>query len=212
MIDIRNTEVGKFFEGIVTTDITRTEMKRILENKNFPDTISFVSIVPEDMNQYLDYWITDENGKKHKNPNPTRNPYYDMGIKKLVRKFKIVTGFDYENSINNRLKKEEKEPDFEAKRPVWYDMISKSLVTDRKTHTKFYLRYQYQNDSTIGKPEFFFNNDPIEKALFESYLTKKDYDNQYSNQGLDDTLNFQVCDLENILYVSMDNQHYRLVD
>jgi hypothetical protein len=212
MIDITNTEVGKFIENIITTDITRSEMREILSRVNNPDMISFISLVPEDMKQYLDYWIIGEDGKKKKNPNPTPNPYYETGVMKLTRKYKIVTGFDYENSVNNRLKKEEKEPDFKSGKPVWFDMISKGLVTDRKTHTKYYLRYQYQNDSVISKPEFFFENDTIGKQLFESFLVQKDYDNQYKNQNLDDTLNFQVCNLDNILYMSMGGVHYHLVD
>jgi hypothetical protein len=211
-MNIRNTEVGKFVQNIITTDITRSEMKEILSQVNNPDMISFISLVPEDMKQYLDYWIIDGEGKKKKNPNPTPNPYYEMGVMKLTRKYKIVTGFDYENAINERLKREEKNPDFVSQKPVWFDMISKGLVTDRKTRSKFYLRYQYQKDSVISNPEYFFDNDPIGKQLFESYLSQKDYGNQYSNQGLDNTLNFQVCDLNNILYISMGGVHYHLVD
>lgn len=211
MIQIENTNVGKSISNVITTDIERSEMKTILSNVNNPDMISFVSLVPEKMNQYLDYWLVGEGGKKTKNPNPTRNPYYEDGIFKLSRKYKIITGFDYENSVNNRLGREEKEMDFESQKPKWFEMISKGLVTDRKTQSKFYLRYQYLKDSVIGTPEHFFNGEKVEKELFESFLTNRDYDNQYSNQGLDDTLNFQVCDLNNILYLTLGGEHYRLV-
>jgi hypothetical protein len=89
-------------------------------------------------------------------------------------------------------------------------MISKGLVTDKKTRSKFYLRYQYLKDSIIST-EYLFNGDPIMKQLFESYLTKKS-ENSYSNQGLDDTLNFQVCDLNNITEISMGGEKYELID
>jgi hypothetical protein len=215
--------------------ITRTQMRNILSNVNNPDMISFVSMTPEKMNQYLDYWLVDENGKKKKNPNPTPNPYFESGIVNHSKKYKIITGFDYENSVNNRLKREGKEPDFVGgykpelmwnedgtpmldengvqktkQREVWFDMISKGLVTDKKTRSKFYLRYQYLKDSIIST-EYLFNGDPIMKQLFESYLTKKS-ENSYSNQGLDDTLNFQVCDLNNITEISMGGEKYELID
>jgi len=204
--------------------ITRTEMKDILSNVNNPDMISFVSNTPEKMNQYLDYWLIGENGKKSKNPNPTVNPYFEGGVTILSKKFKIVIGFDYEKSINRRLEKEGKEGNFVSgfkptvdeetgevkQREVWFDMISKGLVTDKKTHSKYYLRYQYLKDS-ITQSEYLYNGNPILKQLFESYLTKKS-ENSYSNQGLDDTLNFQVCDLNNILEISMGKEKYVLVD
>jgi hypothetical protein len=210
-IDITTTKVWNFLQNLQTIDITRSEMRDKLSVVNNPDMISFVSLTSEDMNKFLNYWITDENGKKTKNPNPTPNPFYEGGVMKLSRKYKIVTGFDYENSVNNRLEREGKEQTFESDRPKWFEVISKGLVTDRKTHSKFYLRYQYQDDSTIGTSEHFFGGDTIQKDMFESYLVKKDYENQYSNQGLDNTLNFQVCDLNNILYLSIGGVHYRLV-
>ena len=220
----------------VTKVITRSELRTILEGVNNPDMISFVSRTPEKMNGFLDYWLIGENGKKTKNPNPTPNPYLEDGIYNLSRKYKIITGFDYEKSINRRLEKEGKEPNFEGgyktmvekeisvtdengftktevvevPREVWFDVISKGLVTDKKTRSKFYLRYQFLKDSTIGKPEYFHNGNPIEKMMFESFLTKKS--EGYSNQGLDDTLNFQVCDLNNILFLSMGGEVYELID
>jgi hypothetical protein len=203
--------------------ITRTEMREILSQVNNPDMISFVSNTPEKMNQYLDYWLIGKNGKKTKNPNPTINPYYEGGITMLSKKFKIVIGFDYVKSINRRLEKEGKEGNFvggftpktdengnDITREVWFDMISKGLVTDKKTHSKFYLRYQYMKDS-ITQSEYLYKGNPILKQLFESYITKKS-ENNYSNQGLDDTLNFQVCDLNNILEISMGGEKYVLVD
>lgn len=208
----------------VTKTITRSMFKSILEGVNNPDIISFVSDVPQKMNQYLDYWLIGENGKKTKNPNPASNPYFENGVTMLSRKYKIVTGFDYVKSINRRLENEGKEGNFiggykpttdektgEVKqREVWFDMISKGLVTDKKTRSKFYLRYQFCNDSIIGKPEYKFNGDVIEKMIFESFLTSKG--ESYSNQGLDDTLNFQVCDLNNILFVSMGKEVYELME
>lgn len=215
-------------------ELQRTELKRILSGVNNPDMVSYTSLTKQDMNQYLDYWMMVD-GHKKKNPNPTPNPYFENGIWKQSKMYKVVTGFNYPNSVNNRLKKEGKEPDFvggyqnqipmrdingkvvldEDKNPImvdrlpWFEMISKGLVTDRKTQSKFYMRYQIQPDSEIGQPEFLFNGNPIMKQLFESYLTKSE--NHYDNQGLENPLLFLVCDLNNILTLSMGGEKYELV-
>lgn len=189
-------------------EITRTELKEILSQVEFPDMVSFTSLTKVDMNQYLDYWLT-INGKKSKNPNPTRNPYFDLGIQKFQKKYKVVTGFDYEKSVNRRLEKEEKEPTFESEEN-WFEVISKGLVTDKKTHTKFYFRYQVQPDSVIGEPEYTYNGNPIRKEFFESYMKVRN--NFYEKQGLENPLMFQVCELSNILTISMGGEKYELVD
>ena len=195
-------------------ELQRTELKRILSGVNNPDMVSYTSLTKQDMNQYLDYWLVNGEGKKSKNPNPTSNPYFENGIWKYSKMYKVVTGFDYEKSVNRRLEKEGKESDFvsghkDTDREVWFQMVSKGLVTDRKTGTKFYFRYQIQPDSEIGEPEFRFNGNPIMKQLFESYLTKSN--NFYNNQGLDNPLMFLVCDLNNILTLSMGGEKYELV-
>jgi hypothetical protein len=159
------------------------------------------------MNQYLDYWVVDGEGKKKKNPNPTKNPYFDLGIENIKRQYKIVTGFDYENSVNNRREKEGKEKDFEAKEN-WMEFISNGLVTDKSTGTKFYLRYQYQKDSKLEQ-EFLFNGNPILKQLFESYMTQR---SEYENQGLNNPLQFQVVNLDNVMEISINKERYELVD
>ncbi len=175
----------------------------ILSNVDNPTMTSFRSKVPVQMNQYLDYWIINEEGKKKKNPNPTRNPYYDEGIINHSRKYKIVTGFDYEKSVNRRLDNEGKESDFESQEN-WFEVVSKGLVTDKKTHSKLYFRYQYQDDSIIEQ-EYLFQNDLIGRELFEQYQKEK---SNYENQGLDNPLKFQVCNLDNILEISIGGTKY----
>ncbi len=175
----------------------------VLSNVNNPTFSSFVSKVKVKMNQYLDYWIINEEGKKKKNPNPTKNPYYEEGIINHSRKVQINTGFDYVNSVNGRLKKEGKEQDFEGQ-DNWFEVISKGLVTDKSTRTKLYFRYQYLKTSTQDQ-EFLFQGNQIEKRLFESFMTEK---SNYENQGLDNPLQFQVCDLNNILKISIGGVTY----
>lgn len=216
--------------------VSRDEMKNILSEVNTPQFISFESKTPQSMNKFLDYWLEIE-GLKKKNPNPTPNPFLESGIVNHQVKIDIVTGFDYENSVNSRREKEGKETDFEGgfktqqvvkdeegkvvkdengnvvmkDREVWFDVISKGLVTDKKTRSKYYLRYQYTERSHTKENTFIFEGNSIEREIFEGYLIKKNTDS-YSNQGLDNTLNFQVCDLRNILTITMNHHRYILTD
>jgi hypothetical protein len=191
--------------------VTREEMKNLLSEINTPQFISMVTNVPQKMNKFLDYWLENE-GRRTKNPNPTRNPYEEGSIIQHMKKIDIVIGFDYEDSVNGRRKREGKEEDFvsgEGREP-WFNMISKSLVTDKKTGTKFYLRYQFTDRSHSDNPEYFHYGNPIEKQLFEDYLIQKKSD--YSNQGLDNTLNFQVCDLRHVEVITMNHVEYTLTN
>ena len=134
------------------------------------------------------------------------NPYFEQGIQNLSRKFKIVTGFDYQNSVNGRRENEGKETDF-VQKDNWFEVISKSLVVNKNDNTKYYIRYQYQNDSILEQ-EYIFDGNLIEKQLFESYLRER---SKYENQGLDNPLQFQVCSLDNLLQISINNEMYVLV-
>lgn len=178
-------------------------LKNVLENINTPQFVSFISKVPVEMNKFEDYWIFNHEGKKKKNPNPTPNPYYEVGIENLSRKYKIVTGFDYVKSVTRRREDEGIDEPFEGK-DNWFNVISKGLVTDKKTGLKFYIRYQYQLDSTLEQ-EFLYQNDPIGRELFERFEKEK---SDYENQGVENPCRFQVCNLENILELTIDGTKY----
>jgi hypothetical protein len=67
-----------------------------------------------------------------------------------------------------------------------------------------YFRYQYLKTST-QEQEFLFQGNQIEKTLFESFISEK---SNYENQGLDNPLQFQVCDLNNILKITIGGTTY----
>lgn len=186
--------------------LTKSELIDMLMNVNTSTFISFTSLTTVTMDKYLDYWLIDENGNRKKNKYPTINPFFDKGIKCLAKKYKIITGFDYENSVNNRLEKEGKDADFERSEN-WHIALSKGLATDKKTETKYYLRYQYMDDS-VTDVEYLVDGTPIEKKLFESYMKAK---TDYRNQGLENTLKFKVCNIDNILNISINGKQYEIV-
>jgi hypothetical protein len=193
-------------QNLVITKITEVELKNILSEINSPTFVGIRTITPVKMNQYLNYWLFDENGKKSKNPNPIRNPFFDNGIFNDSKKYKIVTGFDYEKNVNSRLTKEGKDSNFESQ-DNWFDVISKGLVTDKKTGTKFYFRYQYQLDSTLEQ-NFSFEGNTIDKIVFQQFITEK---SNYENQGLDNPLRFQVVDLKNIVTINLNGNKYEII-
>jgi uncharacterized protein (DUF2164 family) len=190
-------------------NINRNDLKTLLLNFKGNGMISMISDTPVKMNQFLDYWVINEEGKKKKNPNPTPNPYFESGIRKVSRKYQINIGFnDYEKLVNDRREKEGLERDFEQE-DNWFEVLSPSLVTDKKTHSKFYLRYQRTDKSTL-ETEYNFEGNEIEKQLFESFISKSGSD--YSNQGVENTLKFEVCELENLKEVVWNGTKYILVD
>jgi hypothetical protein len=59
-------------------------------------------------------------------------------------------------------------------------------------------------DSTLEQ-EYLYKNDPIGRELFESYEKEK---SNYENQGVDDPCRFQVCNLENVLELTINGTKY----
>jgi hypothetical protein len=191
----------------ISQNINRVDFKTLLLNFKGVSMISMISDTPMEMNKFLDYWVINEEGKKKKNPNPTPNPYYESGIRNVSRKYQINIGFnDYEKLVNDRREKEGLDRDFEQE-DNWFEVLSTSLVTDKKTNSKFYLRYQRTDKSTL-ETEYKFEGNEIERQLFESFLVKSNSD--YSNQGVNNTLKFEVCNLENIKEVVWNGTKYTL--
>lgn len=188
-------------------EIRRDELVEILRNVNTPQFVSFWSRTSEKMNKYLDYWVINEEGKKKKNPTPTENPFFEKGIVKVSKKNRIITGFEYEDNVNRQREREGKEGDFVSKEN-WFNVLSKGLVTDKSTGSKFYLRYRYLPESTLITKSF-HGKSSIDKQMYEQYLTER---SDYENQDLDNPIRFQVCDLRNIHTLSIGGERYKLVD
>jgi len=189
---------------LVSSEDWKSVIGNVLNDVNLPTITSFISKVPVKMNKYLDYWIINGEGKKKKNPTPTPNPYYNEGIINHSRKYKIVTGFDYVKSVTRRRNDEGIEEVFEPKEN-WFDVISKGLVTDKSTHSKLYFRYQYQGDSTLDQ-EYLYRGDRIGRELFEQFEIERD--TYYENQLVNDPCKFQVCNLNNILELTINGTKY----
>ena len=99
----------------------------------------------------------------------------------------------------------------EHKKESWWRNVSNSLVTDKRTESKFYLRYVFTEKTHSHTDKYTHDDNEVERQMFQDYLTKKHTDS-YSSQGLDHTFNIQFCDLDHIVELTMDGTKYVLTN
>jgi hypothetical protein len=97
------------------------------------------------------------------------NPYHNQIVKKSKCNFLLCT--DYSKRVNNNLVKEDKEKDFVSQSPKGKVHVSPCVLTDEKTGTKFYLMVE-RFDEIKPKVEYSFQNNSIDKVMFENFLPK----------------------------------------
>ena len=131
-------------------EITYGELLNLLHSVNKPTFVHIVMETPVRMNK-------------------TGNPYYGLITKKTSGNYLI--GTDYEQRVNNNSEKEGLERTFVVEPPKGKEHISKCVLVDTKTHTTHYLMME-RFDEIVPQVEYYQGNDPIEKVLFESYMTK----------------------------------------
>ena len=176
--------------------ISENELLNLLLDFKGTSMISMLSLTDTDMNKYKDY-------KKLGKQFP--NPYFEQ-IKTLSYRYKINIGFDsYEDLVNKRRENEGLETDF-VQKENWFERYqdSRVVVTDKRTKSKFYLRYQFMKDSILDM-KYIFEGNEIDRQLFEDYMKEK---SNYENQGVENTLNFQVVGLHNILEMTLNKVKY----
>jgi hypothetical protein len=130
--------------------ITRQQMKSLFMEVTKPEMINLVTETIPTMNK-------------------TGNPYYKEIIKKSKCNFLLCT--DYGKRVNNNRLKEDKENDFVPQAPKGKKHLSPCVLTDEKTETKLYL-FVERFDEIKPKVQFFFNDEPIDKAMFQEFLPK----------------------------------------
>jgi hypothetical protein len=102
--------------------------------------------------------------------NKTGNPYFEAIVKKSKCNFLLCT--DYSKRVNNNRIKEDKENDFVPQAPKGKIHLSPCVLTDEKTETKLYL-FVERFDEIKPKVQYFFNDEPIDKAMFQEFLPKQ---------------------------------------
>lgn len=183
--------------------INKHDLKEVLSGiDTFVNNVGLTTSKKVKMNKYLDFKTS---GKS----NP--NPYYDKVLIEQ-RLSNIQTGFDYDEQLERKYKKEGITPIVnEDKKESPYQLISKGLVFLKSDPTKFYFRYQDHNSSYLDT-QYLLEGNSIEKLLFQQYMidTKTDY-SKYQN-GLENTLNYKVMSLDHIKRIKILKQEYIIID
>ena len=170
-----------------TLRITRTDMVSVFNNVEKPTFVNLVTNTIVRMNK-------------------KGNPYHDQVIKHLSSNFYI--GSTYEDRVNNNLVKEGKENTFVSSTPSGKRHISKCILTDTKTESKFYLMCEWFKRS-YPKVSYKFQENSIDKVLFEDYLVKR---TESVKQDLDNKVNIVTYGMESIKEVRMNKTLYILID
>jgi hypothetical protein len=153
--------------------------------------------------------------------------YDDIIVKRLKKEGKseeVINDFINRHEIKKEQKRvelREKHPDWtdeqieeeieRTRKEVWWTPISNSLVTDKRTESKFYLRYVYTERTHDHTDTFTHEGNEVDRQIFQDFLTKKNTDS-YSSQGLDHTFNIQFVDLEHIVELTMNGTKYILTN
>lgn len=130
----------------------------------------------------------------------TGNPY--VGRVKKVQTMNAVINFEYENVVNNRLDKEEKEKDFKVA-DNWGSRTEESKAVIEHKGVK-YLQVMPTNPS---KPEYLLDGNTIEKSVIEAYLYAP---STTSRQGLEkeNQVVIRRFKFENIVKVNMLGEEF----
>ena len=104
--------------------------------------------------------------------NKTGNPYHGRITKVSTRNY--LLGNSYENRVNKNMEKEGIEPNFESQKPFGKHYIGENQVVlmDDKTESVHYVMLEYFDEVKPQVEYFIDGTDPIEKQLFEDFLTK----------------------------------------
>lgn len=135
------------------------------------------------------------------------NPYYRQVWKTTKRSFRLVT--DYEKRVKINLGNEDKNPDeFVVEPPKGKKHITKSLLVDIKTETTCYVMLEWfkEHGSTTS---YEFQGNPIDKVIFEKWVTQKEVSNP--KQNLDREVTVITPNIENILELSYGGNIYEVV-
>jgi hypothetical protein len=147
--------------------------------------------------------------KKHPKTNEI-NPYYKQIWKTSKRSFRLVT--NYQKRVWNNLKKEGKLPEnFTVESPKGKKHVSESVLIDTKTETTYYVMLEWFSEHG-SSTTYEFEGKPIDKVLFEKWVTEKDKNLPLvPKQGLDDEVTVITPKIENILELSYGGKVYEVV-
>ena len=127
----------------------------------------------------------------------TNNPLAKAKVTKLVS-YNMLLNANYTNMVNNRLKKEGKEADFQAKEN-WFEKVNDgfngSIVCNRKDKTALYLFFACNHAKT---EKYFVDGKEATAEQIETIKQFKPATPKATNQGLDNDVIVRTVKLEGI--------------
>lgn len=136
----------------------------------------------------------------------TPNPLYGKVHK--IRKIRIQTNFNYQNSVNRKRVEEGLEPNFSSQGISWGTFLN-PYILQHNSKSKMYFYYQLHNKSFVKESQYFILDKQVDFSEIENYLPpKKD---SYTNQGVSNPTKPQMVKIENIQYISLDGEKYKVV-
>ena len=146
------------------------------------------------------------------------NPFFGKGLKKISKQA-VVMGFDYTSSMNRRLVKLGKEPNFKAKERVWGEKEGKALVT---YGDNFYA--ELQAVSTYEKKYLLPCGKEVEESDIEPFKKKQSEKKQINPEELaemseeqikkfilDNELSYRNVKFQSIKELHFEGRKFRLM-
>ena len=127
--------------------------------------------------------------------NKTGNPYFGATKRNTVAG---LIGFDYENSVNNQLGREEKALDFIQQQHKWARPTDSRNLLTNQDETKLYLRLKVQS---AGEPTFYFKGDIINKALLTPFMPE--HRKPHTQDNLDKEVVVRTYGITNIISMKL---------
>ena len=175
------------------TQITVLELVNILNTIEKPTFTYIVSQTPVKMNK----------GKKN-DGTKEENPYFDKIMK--LKKGRFLIGSDYEKRVQNNDIKEGGDGTFTGKESSVGSHISKCVLYNQRLN-RYYLSLE-RFPEVPPTSEYIFDGNPIEKELFNSWISEKE---SYNNQPQERKVEWTTLTLTNIKQISINKEQYEIV-
>lgn len=133
----------------------------------------------------------------------TDNPYYEQVVK--VSKGNYFIGGSYEDMVKKRMVDEGLVPNFESMEcSVGQKVEGTKCLQFNDKLGRYYLQYFIFPTSNI-KSEYNFQNNPIEKVLFQDFLVKKSESSRQPQENKHIPQSFKI---DSIKEISLNGNHY----
>ena len=158
--------------------VSQEEMRQVIESVKGTSAVSIYAETVVDMNK-------------------TGNPYFGAVKRNWIAG---LIGFDYGNSVNNQLGREDKELDFTPQAHKWAIMPENGCrsLRQNKDRSKTYLWLKVQSAET---PTYYLNGHEISKDEIAPYL--KAHVKPHTQDGLNKEIVPRTYDLANILVINI---------